>query len=84
MRESMDDANLQAVVDGIGSGLIEGVAAGFGIDSVRLNFVLRGAQRRAIRRAQDVEIGALGPGVGEVENPVLRKGRFRSEVQICA
>ena len=52
----------------------------FVIDAVRLNLVRRSAERGAIRRAQNVEIGSLRARVGQVENPILRNRRFRAQI----
>lgn len=38
-----------------------------------------GAERRAIGRAENIEIGALGAGVGEIENPILAERSFGAE-----
>ena len=76
----MDQAHLQRVVDGIGAGLIEREAGGVGVDAIRLNLVRRRAERGAIGRAQNIEIGSLRAGVGQIQNPTGRKGGLRAEV----
>ena len=55
MREAMDHAHLQRVVNRIRAGLIVIKARRIGNLQIGLRFELAGAERRAVRRAQQIE-----------------------------
>src|SRR3984957_3819764 len=64
MSKTMDQADLQAVVNGIGSGLIEIKTVGVRNLQLVLGVQRAGTQRGAIGRAQQIQVSSLGAGVG--------------------
>src|ERR1700678_4818929 len=79
MGEAVNEPHLQRVVNRIGAGLIEIETVGIWNLERILRIQWAGPDRRPIRSAEQIQIGSLGAGVGQIQDPILREGCFGAQ-----